>query len=90
MSGRVFAIENHFFGEQITVAGLVTGKDIIEQLKGKELGNELMIPSNMLRFERDLFLDNTSVEDLEKALGVKVKIIEPDGYSFVEAICSDE
>jgi hypothetical protein len=44
----------------------------------------------MLRFERDLFLDNTSVEDLEKALGVKVRIIEPDGYSFVEAICSDE
>lgn len=90
LSGRVFAIENNFFGEKITVAGLVTGKDIIEQLKGKELGNELMIPSNMLRFERDLFLDNTSVEDLEKALGVKVKIIEPDGYSFVEAICSDE
>ncbi len=90
LSGRVFAIENNFFGEKITVAGLVTGKDIIEQLKGKELGSELLIPSNMLRFERDLFLDNTSVEDLEKALGVKVKIIEPDGYSFVEAICSDE
>ena len=72
------------------MAGLVTGQDIIEQLKGKKLGSELLIPSNMLRFERDLFLDNTSVEDLEKALSVKVRIIEPDGYSFVEAICSDE
>ena len=88
--GEVFAIENNFFGERITVAGLVTGKDIIEQLKGKELGDELLIPSNILRFERDLFLDDTSVEELSKELSVKVKICEPDGYSFVECLVGDE
>ena len=86
---NVFAIENNFFGEKITVAGLVTGRDIIEQLSGKELGDELLIPSNMLRFERDLFLDDTSVSDVEKALSVKVKICEPDGYSFVECLVGD-
>lgn len=90
LDAEVFAIENNFFGEKITVAGLVTGRDIIEQLKGKELGYELLIPSNMLRFERDLFLDDTSVEDVEKALSVKVKITEPDGYSFIECLVSDE
>ncbi len=90
LDAGVFAIENNFFGEKITVAGLVTGRDIIEQLKGKELGDELLIPSNMLRFERDLFLDDTSVEDLERALSVKVKICEPDGYSFIECLANNE
>ena len=85
---NVFEIKNEFFGEKITVAGLLTGGDIINQLKGKELGDTLLIPSNMLRFERDLFLDDVSVEDLETELNIKVKIIEPDGYSFVEAIAN--
>ncbi len=89
LSCEVVAVENNFFGERITVAGLVTGRDIIETLKGKELGSELLIPSNMLRFERDLFLDDTSVSDLENALSVKVKITEPDGYSFVEALIGE-
>ncbi len=80
---EVVKIQNNFFGEKITVAGLVTGQDIIAQLKGKALGDYVLIPSNMLRFERDLFLDDVSVEELEKQLGVKVKITEPDGYSFI-------
>ena len=80
---EVYPIKNDFFGEKITVAGLVTGQDIIAQLKGKDLGDELLVPSNMLRFERDLFLDDVSVEMLESELNVKVKITEPDGYSFV-------
>ena len=80
---EVVKIENNFFGEKITVAGLVTGQDIIAQLKGKPLGDCLLIPANMLRFERDLFLDDVSVEQLEQELGVKVKITEPDGYSFI-------
>ncbi len=83
---KVFPVKNNFFGEKITVAGLVTGSDIINQLKGENLGDTLLIPSNMLRFERDLFLDDVSVLDLEKELGVKVKITEPDGYSFIEAL----
>ncbi|MBO5853057.1 MAG: DUF512 domain-containing protein [Clostridia bacterium] len=80
---EVYPIKNNFFGDKITVAGLVTGQDIMAQLKDKDLGEELLVPSNMLRFERDLFLDDVSVEELEKALSVKVKITEPDGYSFI-------
>lgn len=80
---EVYPIKNNFFGDKITVAGLVTGQDIIEQLGGKILGDELLVPANMLRFERDLFLDNVSVEELERKLGVKVKITEPDGYFFI-------
>ena len=80
---EVYPVKNNFFGDKITVAGLVTGQDIIAQLKDKDLGDELLVPSNMLRFERDLFLDDVSVEQLERELGVKVKITEPDGYSFV-------
>lgn len=86
---NVYDVENNFFGEKITVAGLVTGRDIIEKLRGKELGDELIIPSNMLRFERDLFLDNTSVEELETALNVRVRISEPDGYSFIESLVKE-
>ncbi len=80
---EVYRVENNFFGDKITVAGLVTGRDMISQLKDKDLGEELLIPSNMLRFEKDLFLDDVSVEELERELGVKVKITEPDGYSFI-------
>ncbi len=80
---EVYPVKNNFFGDKITVAGLVTGQDIIAQLSGKYLGDELLVPSNMLRFERDLFLDDVSVEELQRKLGVRVKITEPDGYSFI-------
>lgn len=83
LSCEVYPVTNNFFGDKITVAGLVTGQDIIAQLKGKDLGEELLVPANMLRFERDLFLDDVSVSELEKELNVKVKITEPDGYSFI-------
>lgn len=83
---NVYEIKNNFFGHSITVAGLIAGGDIIDQLKGKNLGKVLLIPSNMLRFERDLFLDDVSVEQLGSALGVEVRITEPDGYSFIEAL----
>ncbi len=86
---RAYEIKNNFFGEKITVAGLVTGRDIIEQLKDKELFDEIIIPSNMLRFERDLFLDGTSVEDVEKALGVKVRISEIGGWDFIESLVGE-
>lgn len=83
---EVYAVENNFFGEKITVAGLVTGGDIINQLKNKKLGDTLLVPSCMLRFERDLFLDDVSVEELGGKLGVEVKIVETDGFSFIEAL----
>lgn len=83
---KVYKIENNFFGENITVAGLLTGKDIIEQLKDKDLGDLLLLPSNMLRHEKDMFLDNVTVEELEKALNVKVEFISDDGYEFIDAL----
>ncbi len=83
---NVYPIKNNFFGDKITVAGLVTGQDIIEQLSGKDLGEELLIPSCMLRYEGDLFLDDVSVEQLAEKLGVNVRITDTDGYSFVCAL----
>jgi len=83
---EVYEIHNDFFGDQITVAGLITGGDLIAQLRGKKLGDTLYIPSVMLRFENDLFLDDVSVEDVERELGVKLVWINNDGFDFVEAI----
>ena len=85
---EVYKIKNDFFGEEITVAGLVTGRDIIAQLMPHKnnLGGELLIPAVMLRYERDLFLDNTSVEDLENALDVKVRIVKNDAEDFIKAV----
>ena len=90
LDADVKAINNEFFGEKITVAGLVTGNDIIKQLKGKDIAPEILIPSNMLRFERDLFLDDVSIKDVEKALGVKVTVTEVSGYDFVVSLRGGE
>ncbi len=83
-------IKNEFFGESITVAGLVTGGDIIKQLKNKDLGEELLIPSVMLRHENDMFLDNVTIEDIEKELNVKVVVTDNDGGQFVYNILGCE
>ena len=83
---KVYCIENEFFGENITVAGLITGGDLISQLKGKEIGDTLYIPSVMLRSGEDVFLDDISVSDVEGALGVKVKTIKNDGAAFIASI----
>ncbi|PKM62008.1 MAG: radical SAM protein [Firmicutes bacterium HGW-Firmicutes-21] len=83
---RVRAIKNNFFGGHITVSGLVVGSDIIEQLKDDEKSDILLIPSNMLRYDRELFLDNTSVYDVEKALSVRVLIVEKDGADLAQKI----
>ena len=83
---EVKAIRNDFFGEKITVAGLVTGGDIINQLKGKDLGEYIIIPDCMLRFENDLFLDDVSVFDVEKSLGVKVVIVKNNAQELINAI----
>jgi putative radical SAM enzyme (TIGR03279 family) len=85
---HIYDIDNRFFGKNITVAGLVTGGDLMEQLKGKPLGETLCIPSVMLRHERDLFLDNTSVEDTEAALGVPLTVVDTayGADAFVDAV----
>ena len=83
---NVYKIENNFFGKSITVAGLVTGKDLAEQLCDKELGERLFLPYSMLRHERDLFLCSMSTEELSEKLGVPLTFVENDGYDFAEKI----
>ena len=87
---QVYEIINHFFGETITVTGLLTGQDIIKQLKGKKLGERLLLPKNTLRSGEEIFLDDVTVEEMEKALQVKIDIVKSSGYDFVDAILRED
>ena len=86
LTRNVFGIENNFFGETITVAGLLTATDMIEQLDGKELGDELLFSASALRADGDLFLDDLSPDDLSKKLSVKVRATESEGSDFIKGI----
>lgn len=83
---NVYDIENNFFGQYVTVCGLLTGGDIIKQLKDKDLGQELLISSNMLRAGEHVLLDDCTVEKIEAELGVKIRIVESSGADFVNAL----
>lgn len=83
---NVIGIRNDFFGEQITVSGLVTGKDVINQLKGKCLGSVLLLPENMFRDGEEIMLDDITREDIEHELGVPVIITGSSGYDLYKAI----
>ena len=82
---QIFPIRNDFFGERITVTGLLTGQDIIAQLKGRDLGEILYLPENILRSGERVLLDDITVEDLAGALQVKTDIVKSSGYDFVDA-----
>ena len=82
----VYAIHNDFFGEHITVAGLLTGQDLQKQLTGKDLGEKLLLPCNMLRCGENVFLDDMTVEELGEILHLPVQVVEADGESFVNAL----
>ncbi len=86
LRGRVYPIANRFFGETITVAGLVTGGDLIEQLRGKELGQRLLIPASMLRAGERVFLDDVTLDDAERELGTAVTPVPQDGYELLDAM----
>lgn len=86
ISCRVYKIRNDFFGETITVTGLITGQDLIAQLKNQPLGDVLLLTSNMIKRDSDLFLDDCTISEVEKALNVKIKIIDNDGFSLFDAI----
>ena len=83
---KVEKIKNTFFGEKITVSGLVTGGDIIKQLKGKNLGKYLLIPLSMLKHEEDVFLDNTTIADVERELNIKVRVVNNDGFDLLDEL----
>ena len=85
-SAQVVAIRNDFFGERITVSGLITGRDLVSQLKGKDLGDCLLIPVNMLRSQEEVFLDDMTVRQVEESLQTKIIIVESDGRSLIEAV----
>ena len=81
-------IKNNFFGGGVNVSGLVTGGDLIAQLKEKDIGERLIIPSSMLRFENDLFLDDVSTDDVERELKVELVAVNNNGADLVNAIIS--
>jgi NifB/MoaA-like Fe-S oxidoreductase len=86
LSVNVVKVINEFFGESITVSGLLTGRDIYDQLEGMELGDELLIPASALRAEEDDFLCGMTRLELSDKLGVKVSAVGNDGYAFAEAL----
>lgn len=80
------AIKNNFFGGGVNVSGLVTGGDLIDQLRDDDLGDRLIITSSMLRFENDLFLDDVSTDDVERELSVTLVPVNNNGNDLVEAV----
>ena len=83
---QVYPIVNHFFGETVTVAGLITGQDLIDQLKGKDLGTRVLIAQNMLRHGETVFLDDVTLEEVEAQLGVPIIPVPQDGFDLFEAV----
>ena len=87
---NVVPIVNDFFGDTITVAGLVTGGDLLNQLRGRELGDALLLPDVMLRREGDIFLDDVSLEELSEALQIQIITVPNDGYALLDAVVGRE
>lgn len=87
---NVIPIVNDFFGDTITVAGLVTGGDLLKQLQGRELGDALLLPDVMLRREGDIFLDDVSLEELSEALQIQIITVPNDGYALLDAVVGRE
>ena len=86
---HLYGIRNDFFGPSITVAGLVTGGDLIAQLKGRPLGSRLLLPSVMLRSGEDVFLDDITVGQVEKALQVPIDIVKSSGNALLKGIIGE-
>ena len=87
---HLYPVRNDFFGERITVAGLVTGQDLIAQLKGKPLGGRLLLPAAMFKSGEEIFLDDVTKAQAEAALQIPINIVKSSGYNFVDAILDPE
>ena len=83
---HVYPVVNHFFGKTVTVDGLLTGRDLIAQLKDRDLGNRVLIAQNMLRHGETVFLDDVTLEEVSEALGVPVIPVAQDGFELFEAV----
>ena len=83
---HLYQIENHFFGECITVSGLITGQDLAEQLKGQQLGEALLLPCNMFRTGEEVFLDDFTLQDVENTLQVPVDIVKSSGQDLINSV----
>lgn len=83
---HVYKINNEFFGEKITVTGLITGGDLIKQLKGKKLGEKLVLSKSMLRHNEYVFLDNVTLKDVERELNIEIALNENDGYQLLDRL----
>ena len=86
MTIHVYEIRNDFFGEKITVSGLITGQDLKAQLSDQKLGTHLLLPQNMVRAQEMDFLDDVTVAELSEALQVKVDIVKSSGQDFVKQL----
>ena len=83
---HLYAIRNDFFGERITVSGLITGQDLTGQLKGQPLGERLLLPCNMLKIGEPVFLDDFTLEEVENSLQVKTDIVKSSGQDLLDAV----
>lgn len=83
---KVYGIQNDFFGHTVTVAGLITATDLIQQLQGKVLASPLLISQSMLRHGEEVFLDDITLKQVEETLQVKILPVPQDGMALVEAI----
>ncbi len=90
VDASVISIQNDFFGELITVSGLITGSDLIRQLRGRDLGEELLIPCNMLRSGESVFLDDVTVEDVMKQLNTPVRVVDPEGKDLCLCVLGEK
>ena len=86
VQAEVVTIRNEFFGENITVSGLITGRDLMAQLSGKELGDKLLIPCNMLKNDEDVFLDDITLEEVSRKLNVEIVVVDEGGEDLVSAV----
>ncbi|MEG0961796.1 MAG: DUF512 domain-containing protein [Lachnospiraceae bacterium] len=87
---KVVPIRNRFFGEQITVSGLLTGQDLIAQLRGEKLGEKLLLPCNLLRSGEEVFLDDVTLEEVKNALQVPIDIVKSSGQDLMSCLLKGE
>ena len=86
VQAEVYAVKNNFFGEKITVSGLITATDLMDQLAQRDLGEKVLIPCNMLRSGEDVFLDDLTVEDVRQALKTEVVVVDEPGADLVNCL----